>query len=256
MLTITSRDNKIYKRIKALKDKKQREKEGVFLVEGIRGVSDAVKNGLKPETIVLAEDFTGTAPKCENTVAFAKRLFAEVSDTQTPQGIIALFPMPKADFRDLKNSENSFVVVCENVQDPGNLGTIVRTAHCAGADGVVLTKGCCDLFNPKTVRSTVASIAAIPVIRGVEAVDALSKLNSLGYKIVAGALTDTAIDLYEADLSGKIAFIVGNEGGGVTAETVAAADAIVKIPMSPTAESLNVGIAAAVMMYEKVRISR
>ena len=255
MLTITSRENKIYKRIKALNDKKQREKEGVFMVEGLRGVGDAVKNGLKPETIVLSEDFTGTAPECENTVAFAKRLFTEVSDTQTPQGIIAIFPMPKADFNHLKNSDNSFVMVCENVQDPGNLGTIVRTAHCAGAAGVVLTKGCCDLFNPKTVRSTVASIAAIPVIRGVEAADALAKLNAMGYRTAAGALTDTAVSLYEANLSGKIAFIVGNEGNGVIAETIAAADTVVKIPMSPTAESLNVGIAAAVMMYEKVRLN-
>lgn len=254
MYTVTSRENKLYKRIKALKDKKQREIEGLFVVEGLRGVRDAVKYGLRPETVILAEG--AALPRelngCE-AAYFAKRLFAELADTQTPQGIIALFPIPTADFDGLRDGESSFVIVCENVQDPGNLGTIVRTAHCAGAAGVVLTKGCCDLFNPKTVRSTVAGIAAVHVIRGLETADALARLKERGYKIVAGALTDRAVSLYDADLAGKIAFVAGNEGNGVTDTALSMSDMTVKIPMSPDAESLNVGVAAAIMMYEKVR---
>ncbi len=254
MYTITSRENRLYKRIKALGDKKRRELEGLFVVEGLRGVRDAVKNGLRPETVILAE---GTELPAEldgyDAVCFAKKLFSELAGTQTPQGIIALFPMPAADFCDLKDRENSFVIVCENVQDPGNLGTIVRTAHCAGASGVILTKGCCDLFNPKTVRSTVASIAAIPVIRSVDTGDAIARLKERGYKIAAGALSEGAVELYGADLSGKIAFIAGNEGNGVTGTVLDMSDIIVKIPMSSDAESLNVGVASAVLMYEKVR---
>lgn len=254
-MPITSRENKIYKRIKALKDKKQREKEGIFMVEGERGVRDAIKNGLIPHTVALMEG-------CEiningkNTVYFAKKLFNELAETQTPQGIIALFPMPKADFSHINAGESSFVVLCENIQDPGNLGTIIRTAHGAGADGVILTKGCCDLFNPKTVRSTVASIAAIPVIRSVEPAAALESLKGMGYRLAAGALNENSVDLYSADLSGKIAFIIGNEGSGVTESTLSAADLTVKIPMVKSAESLNAGVAAAVMMYEKVRVNK
>ncbi|MGN1098550.1 MAG: TrmH family RNA methyltransferase [Clostridia bacterium] len=253
--TITSRENKTYKRIKALKDKKQREKEGVFLVEGERGVRDAIKNGLSPETVVLCE---GCAINIHgaNPVIFARRLFGELAETQTPQGIIAVFPMPRADFGNIRGGEKSFVMMCENIQDPGNLGTIIRTAHCAGAEAIVLTKGCCDLFNPKTVRSTVASIASIPVIRGVEAAEAVIRLKKMGYRIAAGALTDKSQGLYNTDLSGKIAFVVGNEGNGITPQTLAAADIAVKIPMTDGAESLNAGVAAAVMMYEKVRVNR
>ncbi len=256
MYTVTSRENKLYKRIKALKDKKQRDMEGLFVVEGLRGVRDAVKNGLRPEIVILSD---GIKPpeglEGFETVFFAKRLFAELADTQTPQGIIALFHMSAAGFDDLTDGENSFVIVCENVQDPGNLGTIIRTAHCAGAAGVILTKSCCDLFNPKTVRSTVASIAAIPVIRGFEAAQAMAKLKERGYKIAVGAMTDGAVSLYDASLAGKIAFVVGNEGNGITAETLQLADIVVKIPMSPDSESLNVGVAAAIMMYEKVRLN-
>lgn len=257
MYTITSRENKLYKSIKALKDKKQRELEGLFVVEGLRGVKDAVKNGLRPQLAALVE---GAAPPDEltgcPTVCFAKRLFAELADTQTPQGVIALFPMPEWNFDSLEGGDNALVMICENVRDPGNLGTIIRTAHCAGAAGVILTKGCCDLFNPKTVRSTVASIAAVPVIRNVAAADAISALKDKGYKIAAGALTDRAVDLYSAKLAGKIAFIAGNEGDGVTGEVLKLADITVKIPISSSAESLNVGVASALMMYEKVRQSK
>lgn len=257
MYTITSRENKLYKRIKALKDKKQREAEGLFVVEGLRGVRDAARSGLRPRLAALAE---GVEPPeelrdCE-TVCFAKKLFSELSDTSTPQGVIALFPIPVYNFSDLEITENSMVMVCENVQDPGNLGTIVRTAHCAGAAGVILTKGCCDLFNPKTVRSTVASIAAVPVIRGRETAEIIEKLRDMGFKIAVGALTDEAVELFGADLSGRVAIVAGNEGNGVTEKTLVRADIAVKIPIAPGAESLNVGIASAIMMYEKIRQDR
>lgn len=254
MYTVTSRENKLYKLIKALKDKKRREQEGLFVVEGFRGVRDAIKNGMKPENLILTEGTELPAEvACREPVYFAKKLFDELADTQTPQGVIALFPMPETKFDSLNNSENSFVIVCENVQDPGNLGTVIRTAHCAGAAGAVIAKGCCDLFNPKTVRSTVASIAALPVIRGIETDEAITRLKNMGYKIAAGALSDRAVNLYDSDLSGKVAFVVGNEGNGITDKILKMSDLTVKIPISATAESLNVGIASALMMYEKVR---
>ncbi len=250
-MTVTSRENKIYKRIKALKDKKQRDREGVFLVEGLRGVNDAIKNGLIPEAVILMEGYDMTG-EWRHTVYFAKKLFQELAETITPQGIIAIFPMPSWDFSDLKADKNGFVMMCECLQDPGNLGTIVRSAHCAGAEAVILTKGCCDLFNPKTVRSTVASIAAVPVIRDAEPAEAIVRLRAMGYRIISGALTNDSVGLYDADLSGKVAFLVGNEGNGVSPATLQSSDIVAKIPIIG-GESLNAGVAAAVMMYEKVR---
>ncbi len=252
---ITSRDNKIYKKIKSLADKKQREKEGVFLIEGERGALDAIKNGLVPRYAVLCEG-CGISIDAPEVYVFAKKLFAELADTQTPQGIIAAFEMPKASFEDINSAPDGFVIMCENLRDPGNLGTVIRTADAAGAAGVVLTKGCCDLFNPKTVRSTVASIGNIPIIRGAEPADAARRLKSAGFRLTAGALTDKSVGLYEADLSGKIAFVVGNEANGISPELLALADRVVKIPMRGGAESLNAAVAAAVMMYEKVRCQK
>ncbi len=253
-MLITSRDNKIYKLLKALNDRKRRESEGLFLIEGVRGVGDAIKNGLEVKYVILCEG-SETNIEAPRTYVFAKRLFAEIADTQTPQGVIAAFAMPKAELSDLSGGENSFAVLCENVRDPGNLGTIIRTADAAGAAGAVLNKGCCDLFNPKTVRSTVASIGSLPIVRGADAHEAIKTLRAMGYKIAAGALRGNSVDLYKADLSGKIAFVLGNEGGGISKELLSEADFIVRIPMRGSAESLNVSVAAAIMLYEKVRIN-
>lgn len=253
-MIITSRDNRIYKRMKALSDRKQREKEGLFVIEGLRGVQDAVKNGMKLKIAALCEGCNINIGVPE-TYVLAKKLFNELADTRTPQGIIAAFEMPVADFSDIKTSDSGFAVLCENLQDPGNLGTIIRTADAAGAAGIVLSKGCCDLFNPKTVRSTVASIGNIPVVRGMDALDAAKRLKTIGFRLAAGVLTDNSVGLYEADLSGKIAFVIGNEGNGISPELIAISDAAIKIPMRGGAESLNAAVAAAVMMFEKVRIN-
>lgn len=251
-MIITSRENKIYKKIRLLKDKKRRDREGLFIVEGIRGVRDAIKNGLKPEAVVLCED-SGMEIDTGEVFIFAKSLFAQAAQTKTPQGILAVFPMPEFDFSSIRPEENGFVVLCEDLRDPGNLGTVIRTADAAGAAAVVLTKGCCDLYNPKTVRSTVASIGNIPIIRGAESAEAVRRLKKMGFSLAAGALTERSESLYKADLSGKIAFVIGNEANGVSPETLSASDKIVKIPMRGGAESLNAAIAAGVMMYEKVR---
>ncbi len=251
-MIITSRENKIYKNIRLLKDKKQRDREGLFIVEGLRGVRDAMNSGLKPKTVVLCED-SGIEIEAGEVFVFAKKLFAEAAETQSPQGILAVFPMPRFDFSSIQPGEKDFVVLCEDLRDPGNLGTIIRTADAAGAAAVVLTKGCCDLYNPKTVRSTVASIGNIPIIRGIEPAEAVKQLKKMGFTLAAGALTERSESLYKADLSGKIAFVIGNEANGVSPEMLSAADKIVKIPMRGGAESLNAAIAAGIMMYEKVR---
>lgn len=252
-LIITSRDNKIFKTAMLLKTSKGRNENNMFVIEGIRSVRDAVKKGAQISYIILKEktnlDFDVSCP----VYTFAPKLFAEISDTVTPQGIIAVCKMKNYTLSELSQDEKSCVIMCETLQDPGNVGTIIRTAHAAGCTGVVLTKGCCDLYNPKIVRATMSGIFSVKVVRDVQSIDAIEYFKELGYKIVAGALSDDAVDFYCADLKGKCLIIIGNEGNGVQETTLKACDSVLKIPMKEDAESLNAAVAGAVMIYEHFR---
>ena len=143
--------------------------------------------------------------------------------------------------------------MCEALQDPGNIGTVIRTAHAADCGGVILTKGCCDLYNPKIVRATMSAMFSVPVVSGAESQNVIEYFRTNGYKIVAGALTDDAVDFYSADLSGKVLIIIGNEGNGVEDSTLSLCDSVLKIPMRSDAESLNAAVAGSVMVYEHYR---
>lgn len=246
----TSRDNATLKMVRSLKTRSGREKNGLFLVEGVRAVQDALRLGADVRFLVADEGFVlpfACDAPCHTAL---HSLFAQLCDTQTPQGVLAVCASSGADWGALAGD---LVIVCDNVQDPGNLGTIIRTADAAGAAGVVLTCGTVDLYNPKTVRATMSSLFSLPIVRGMETADALAELKARGFRIVCGALRDDAVDLFRADLRGKCAVVVGNEGSGVSDDTLRGADVAVKIPMRGGAESLNVAIAAAVLCYETVR---
>ena len=163
-------------------------------------------------------------------------LLRELCSTEEPQGVVAVVRMNEVDL----NKEGSFYILCDKVQDPGNLGTIIRTAHAAGVDGVILTKGTVDIYNEKTIRSTMGSMFYIPII--LEDSDFTITKSLKGNK-----------DFFKEDLSGKIIISVGNEGNGVSEEVYSLSDKKVKIPMPGGAESLNVAIATSIVIYEKVR---
>ena len=252
-MIITSRENKIFKIAKLLKTSKGRAEKNMFLIEGMRSVCDAIKKGADVECIILKDgtklDFDINAP----VYAFAPRLFDEVSETVTPQGVIAICPLKKMTLEDILSSGKDCVVMCEKLQDPGNIGTVIRTAHASFCGGVILTKGSCDLYNPKIVRATMSGIFSIPVVQNVDSKTTVEYFRKNGYKIVAGALTDNCVDLFSADLDGKTLIIIGNEGNGVEKETLSLCDSVIKIPMHSDAESLNAAVAGAVMMYEHYR---
>ena len=252
-MIITSRENKIFKLAKLLKTAKGRQEKSMFMIEGIRSVSDAIKKDVKLECVIV-KDGTNIDFKTEcNIYTLAPKLFGEISETVSPQGIIALCHMKNDTLGSILHMEKKCVVLCEALQDPGNIGTIIRTAHAADCGGVVLTKGCCDMYNPKIVRATMSSMFSIPVVQGEESSSVIEYFKNNGYKIVAGALTSDAVDFYSADLSGKTLIIIGNEGNGVEENTLSLCDVVLKIPMRSDAESLNAAVAGSVMVYEHHR---
>ena len=175
-------------------------------------------------------------------------MLRELCSTEEPQGVVAVVRMNEVDL----NKEGSFYILCDKVQDPGNLGTIIRTAHAAGVDGVILTKGTVDIYNEKTIRSTMGSMFYIPIILEDSDFTITKSLINKGFSLLATSLEGNK-DFFKEDLSGKIIISVGNEGNGVSEEVYSLSDKKVKIPMPGGAESLNVAIATSIVIYEKVR---
>ncbi|WLV26039.1 RNA methyltransferase [Aciduricibacillus chroicocephali] len=242
---ITSVQNNLVKKMKKLHMAKERKKQSQFLLEGTHLVETAVASGWPIEMLLVSDDYalTGDLASLPYEV-ISDNVLEHLSVTKTPQGIIALANMKEMDFP----RESTRVLVCDGVQDPGNLGTIIRTADAAGFDAVIYGKGSADLYNDKTVRSTQGSLFHIPVIQA-DLLEKLPELKSAGFHVWGAALQESVI-YNEAEKTEKLAIIVGNEGAGIREEILEMADTIVKIPIYGQAESLNVAIAAGILMYE------
>ncbi len=181
-------------------------------------------------------------------------VFQHLSDTRTPQGILAVVQQLHYEIDDLFGNQGkpSLVIVLENVQDPGNLGTIIRTAEAAGVTGILMSSGCADIYNPKVTRSTMGSIFRVPFVYTQDLHASLEHLKIKGVQLFAAHLKGST-GLYDQSYTGPSAFLIGNESKGLTAETVALADQAVRIDMSGEVESLNAAIASAIMMFEARR---
>jgi len=249
---ISSRENPIIKDVKKLKEKKYREEKKQFFIEGLRFVSEALESDFEVPIVFISENMV---TKFENfniknktkIYCLSKRVFKDISSTENPQGIAAVVNYNNIN---IKNREG-FYVLTDKVQDPGNLGTIIRSAHASNALGVIITKGTVDVYNDKTLRSTMGSIFHIPIIQD-EDLTYLSKLRDAGFKLVVSSL-DTDKNFYQVDLTGNLIIAVGNEGAGISSDIMELSDVKVKIPMPGGAESLNVSAAASIMMFEVVR---
>jgi len=256
LVTIESRENNLYKETKKLKERKGRNKSAKFIIEGYRLIQEAFKASLPIEYIMIREDGEDKISEYlgsyidGNTKLYGLKneLFKELCQTEQPQGIIAVAKMKDADL----DYNGDFYLLCDKVQDPGNLGTIIRTAHAAGVNGVILTKGTVDLYNDKTIRATMGSMFHIPIIFDDEENTITKGFISKGFSLLATSLEGDK-DFFKEDLSGKVIISVGNEGNGVSEEIYILSDKKVKIPMPGGAESLNVAIATAIILYEKVR---
>lgn len=261
---IESSQNNTIKEIKALHLKKNRDSRGLYFVEGIRFVSDAAESGQEFVKVIISnklQELNGGAKVIEQVTAVCpevflvpEKLFNELSDTQSPQGILAVLKKKEFD-RSRVIKEGGTVVVLDGLQDPGNVGTVIRTADAAGISAVLMTKGCVDLYAPKVLRATMGSVFHLPVFEGLNIVELIGQLKLEGYKVVASHL-DGKNNYYDEDMTGKSAIIVGNEANGIGEETAEKADRLVKIPMPGRAESLNAAVAAALMIYETVRQKR
>ena len=176
------------------------------------------------------------------------KIFSEMVDTENTQGILAVLEYKERDLVNNINQDDKFVLILDRIQDPGNMGTIIRTADSAGVDAVILLKGCVDIYNPKVIRSTMGSIFDMNIIHATQD-DAVNFLKSNDFNIVSSYL-QTDNYYHETTYDGKIALVIGNEANGINDELIAQSDKLVKIPIYGNAESLNAAISAAVLMYE------
>lgn len=253
---IQTTKNKAYKYIKSLKQKKARCEEGAFTVEGIKSVNDALNAGMRSRMLAMSASFYENGGKerfsDHSAIVVKDEIFGGLCDTQTPQGVIAVFDM--FDEKAFAINEDGLYIYCDRVSDPGNLGTIIRTADAAGFDGVMLSPGCADLYSPKTVRASMGSFFHIALKDNV-GIPELSALRQSGFKLYSGALSDDSKPYTDPDFRLPSVIIVGNEANGICDEILAESEHII-IPIYGRAESLNVGVAAAVLMYEAARQRR
>lgn len=238
-MRITSLDNQYVKRVTSLHKKKYRDENGEFFIEGMKTLNEAIKCNHKIKNIFYCPDmieYNLDFPAYEVT----KEIIAKMTDTTTPQGVIAVCEIPKFSLSNAKR-----MVYLDKVQDPGNVGTIIRTADAFGFDAVLLSKECADVYSPKVVRSTMGSLFHIPIIQDVS-IEYLKKLNA---KIYSSTL-DTNNFLEDINIQETFVLVIGNEGSGISSEIKSITDEFVKINMSGNAESLNASIAAGILMYE------
>ncbi len=260
---IASPHNQLVKTVASLRQKKYRDELGLFTVEGVRLAEEIVAAGWPLESCIFtaaaeadprAAKLLGVLmPKECRLVQVSDQIYAKISDTQEPQGVMLVAPQRPVSFADiLSRSAKPLIAVLDGIQDPGNAGTIIRTADAAGCNGVVMLKGCVDLYAGKTVRATMGSLFHLPVVAGMTSDDFLRHLASTAIPLIAADLAGATV-YSAARLSGPAAIVFGNEGAGVGAELLAAAAERVVVPIYGKAESLNVATAAAVILYEAAR---
>lgn len=260
---ITSNSNARVKQIRQWQGSaRERREAGIFLTEGFKMFEEAPEESIRQ--VYVSEEILGhidarpeTARKLKDVEyeTVAGEIFGKMSDTRTPQGILCVMERPVYSLEQMLQAENPLLMVLEDLQDPGNLGTIIRTGEAAGVTGVIMSGGTVDLFNPKTIRATMGSVFRVPFLY----VDDMPQ--------TIGALRRGGIHTYAAHLEGETyydgvslreptAFLVGNEGNGLTRETAAQAEKYLKIPMEGKVESLNAAIAASLLLYEAHRQRR
>lgn len=253
---IESMNNPQVKRIGKLKKSSRfRRQERGFIAEGFKMAAEGLEHGLV-QTLYVAESARKEYfLKLSHTIGeediewVSDAVFRQISDTAAPQGVLAVIRMPEYDRGKILSEERATLVCLEDIQDPGNLGTIMRTAEGAGMGGVVLSKGCVDLFNPKVVRSTMGALYRMPYYITEDMSTEVEYLQSQGFQIAAARL-DAELDYTHADYRGKTGLLIGNEARGLCPGTAEKADVGVKIPMEGQLESLNAAVSAALLMYE------
>ena len=258
MQVISSKDNEIIKSIRKLKEKKYRDIENCYLIEGIKLIKEAINENAKIKQIIVCEDCINSGEIDKETLYeiakynvhyVAETVFNSITDVKAPQGILAVIE---------KNNKNNqidysqdIIIALDDIQDPGNLGTILRTVDSANLNQIILSKKCADSYNPKVVRSTMGAIFRVNIIEVEDLRKTLKEIKQNDFKVMVTAL-DTNNSIYSVDYNKKV-IVIGNEANGVSREVQEIADEKVKIPMLGKTESLNASVATSIMVYEYVR---
>ena len=259
MVIIKSKDNSVVKQIAKLnKSSKFRRESKLFIAEGLRIVNDAIENSVDIDFLVLSESAVNKYSDFYKQITdmgykhyiFSDDLFMKVTDTKTPQGVLGAIKLldKNALFGTIKGDEK--FVALENIQDPGNMGTSFRTAEAIGINGIIMTKDCCDIYSPKVVRSTMGAIFRMPfiIVESINDFICNNKINSY-----AAVVDSSATKIVDVSFTKPCVCVIGNEGNGLTMETINSCTESVTIPMIGRAESLNASVAASIFMWEMMK---
>ena len=259
---ITSKKNDTIKKIKKLIElASYRRKESQYVIEGIRLCKDALLSKVNIDSIYYTEEAYSKHEKEINmflkndikSYVIDKDIFEKISDTKCSQGVLCLCNMlDKQDSTDKINKEGKYIIL-ENIQDPGNLGTILRTAEAIGINNIIISKNSCDIYSPKVLRSSMGAIFRLTIKIVVDIREEIKSLKNEGIKTYAAVPLRGALDITKISKNNDIAVAIGNEGNGLTNETIDICTACVTIPMEGKAESLNAAMAAGIIMWEMVR---
>lgn len=258
MQVITSKENETVKTIKKLKDKKYRDETGLYIIEGTKMLEEAIEEKARIRKIIICEECLKAGDLEQkvlyeiakyNCIYVNSKVFNSLTDVVAPQGIMAVIEKPNKDIK-IKYDQD-IILALDGIQDPGNLGTILRTADSVNLKQIIVTKNTADSYNPKVVRSTMGAILRIKIIETDDLAKTLKEAKKNKFKIVATSL-DTNNSIYDIDYNKKV-IVIGNEANGVSKEIQELADNKVKIPMLGKTESLNASVATGIMLYEYVR---
>lgn len=251
---ISSKDNKIYKELVKLNQKKYRDEMGKYLVEGENLLFEAIRYGHLIDKVILREDAAFTYDIKTAMYKLSHNLFSQVAGTKTSQGVMAVIKKKVtgiSDFERLCDAKDNLVVL-DRLQDPGNIGTVIRTAEGAGYRGVICIRGTADVYSPKVVRAAAGALFRVPILY-ISSTDELFELVKKLNKKLTVSILEGDYKYYSVNLKEGVVLVIGNEGNGCSAEIVEAADCRVTIPMAGELESLNAAVAAGILMYEAVR---
>ncbi len=259
IMEIKSKENEKIKYAKSLLKSKKRGEEKKYIIEGYRILKQALECNTSMEYVLFTEDFLNKEEQKEfilflqnkeiKLYKVEKKLFKEIADTENPQGILGIVKYNEYKIEDIYDQDANFLLILDRIQDPGNMGTIIRSADAAGVDRIILLKGCVDVYNLKVIRSTMGSIFSMPIIEVEDENECIDNLKKKGFNIVSSYL-NTDHYYHKVEYKDKVALVIGNEGNGIKEEIIEKSDTLVKIPIYGKAESLNAAMAAGILMYE------
>jgi len=256
---ISSKDNDFIKHIKKLKDKKYRDEEKEYIIEGIKLIEEAINEKVNIKQIVICEECSKTTdiPKNlmyeiakYNCIYVTEKVFKSITQVTTPQGIFAIIEKTILNEEEVDYTQD-IILALDDIQDPGNLGTILRTVDSVGLNQILISKGTVDVYNPKVVRSTMGAIFRIKVFECEDLSKSIREARKHHFKLVVSSL-QTENTIYSIEYKKKV-IVIGNEANGVSKQIQDMADEKVRIPMIGKTESLNASVATGVILYEYVR---